>query len=150
MKKYWQKICYVPDNSDLGDIEDTEDDVSGDQVNNRPKANFDIPESQFSDKYNEIKIDGFKKDQKIDQIYQVLLESGLPDTVQVEDLVRDPKRGYIYISDLTPDVCTHMQKLSNQELLGRKVWITPLVPMTPPKSSSPPITVPDQNSCSFK
>ena len=134
MRSYWEEIGYVPDNSDLGEVEESGEEVEEVQLGHLPRPNFEIPSSQFTERYSEVKIDGFKTSQKINDIYNVLLENGLPETIMCEDLLRNTRKGDIYVSGLTPDICLTLQKLSNQEFLGRKVWITPLVPMTPPKS----------------
>ena len=86
MRDHWQSIGFVPDPGE--DSQDEEDDIEI-QVGktNYSNSTGTIKEGpDLSHRYKSLLISGFKQDLGLDQIHEILLENGLPNSIEKSDI----------------------------------------------------------------
>ena len=130
MKSHWEKISFVPDTEDLNEVDDlAEDNIQVGRTERPPKP-------VFQGKSSSIYISGFKQDALDKDIFDKLVEAGLPADHNPEDTNRNRQTGKVYIYKIEPAVTLEIIKnLNGQKISGRNIIVTPIVDMGSPSPS---------------
>ena len=67
-------------------------------------------------------------------VYNILLEGGLPDNYKIEDIKKNDKTGQIVVENLDSTVCLKLSKFIHGNLFfNKKVYVSSVVQKTPAK-----------------
>ena len=134
MKEHWEKVGYRPDNVDLNDVDDL--DIQIGRQDPEPAAPAESLRPDHSSKYKSVIIKGFSKSEQEQDVYNILLEGGLPTEYKIENIKKNDKNGHLLIDDLDPTVCVKLTNhIHGNKFFNRKVFVTSIVEKTPEKSS---------------
>ena len=132
---HWKQVGFSPDTRTTN-----EDDIDLDVDVQIGRDNFkDVVKSgpDLTQRYSAIMISGFRADQELTDIHQLMIEQGLPDSVECTDIAKNEKSGKLTIENLGPAVClAMMENMHGKNFLGRKVFLTPIVSASPEKASA--------------
>jgi hypothetical protein len=85
-------------------------------------------------KYTSVMINGFSKTVDEQDIYNILLEGGLPSDYNIENIKKNDKNGQLIINTLDPNVCVSLTNhIHGNKFFNRNVYVTSLVQKTPTK-----------------
>ena len=96
-------------------------------------------------------IHGFAKTAEEQDIYDILLEGGLPSEYKIEKIIRNDKNGQLTIDSLNPAVCLSLTNhINGKSFFNRKVYVTSVVQKTTSKETEQHADLPglDQSSAS--
>ena len=128
--KLWQDIGYVPgDDVEMAAIYDDFGDCS------EPPSTEFTPTKSLSnpDRYNGVSIRQFPKDTDTGEIMELLVQSGLPETLKENVVVR--ANGLVSINDLDNKTCLDLiDKIHGNKFFGRKLFCNGVIPLTPQKN----------------
>ena len=132
MEEHWEKVGYKPDTEDLNEVDDLDIQVG-------MKAPEPAPASlrpDHSEKYSSVLINGFSKTAEEKDIYDILIEGGLPDDYTIENIKKNDKNGQLIIDSLEPAVCASLTNhIHGKKFFNRKVYVTSVVEKTPAKET---------------
>ena len=127
--KLWQDIGYVPgDEVEMAAIYDDFGDYS------EPPSTEFTPTKSLSDpdRYNGVSIRQFPKDTDTGEIMELLIQSGLPETLKESVVVRS--NGLVSINDLDNKICLELiDNIHGNKFFGRKLFCNGVIPLTPEK-----------------
>ena len=87
-----------------------------------------------SEKYTCVLINGFSKTAEEKDIYDILVEGGLPTDYKIENIKKNDKNGQLMIDTLDPAVCISLTNhIHGNKFFNRKVYVTSVVQKTPTK-----------------
>ena len=87
-------------------------------------------------KYTSVMISGFSKTADEQDIYNILLEGGLPEDYKIENIKKNDKNGKLIIDTLDPTVCVSLTKhIHGKKFFNKNVYVTSVVQKTPAKES---------------
>ena len=128
--KLWQDIGYAPgDDVEMAAIYDDFGDYS------EPPSTEFTPTKSLSnpDRYNGVSIRQFPKDTDTGEIMELLVQSGLPETLKENVVVR--ANGLVSINDLDNKTCLDLiDKIHGNKFFGRKLFCNGVIPLTPQKN----------------
>jgi hypothetical protein len=128
MEEHWQKVGYRPDTQDLNEVE-----IQVGRKDPEP-APSDSLRPDHTDKYTSVIIKGFSKTAEEQDIYDILLEGGLPAEYKIENIKKNDKNGHLTIESLDSDVCVSLTNhIHGNKFFNRKVYVTSVVQKTPAK-----------------
>ena len=87
-------------------------------------------------KYTSVIINGFSKLAEEKDVYDILLEGGLPKEYEIGDIKRNEKNGQLVIENLDSTDCISLtEHIHGKKFFNRKVFITSVVQKSPEKSA---------------
>ena len=90
----------------------------------------------FDGNANSVYITGFRKEIVDKDIFEELVKAGLPGDHSSSETNRNRKNGKVYIYNLRPEVTIELSKnLNGKKLLGGNIMVTPIMAMSPTKST---------------
>ena len=132
--KLWQDIGYVPgDEVEMAAIHDDFGDYS------EPPSTEFTPTKSLSnpDRYNGVSIRQFPKDTDTGEIIELLIQSGLPETLKESVVVR--ANGLVSVNDLDNKICLELiDNIHGNKFFGRKLFCNGVIPLTPEKKDETP------------
>ena len=141
MAEHWDKVGYRPDTTELNEV-----DVLDIQIG-RGNPDPCPPDSLRPDhtaKYTSVLIRGFSRSADEKDIYNILIEGGLPANYKIEDIKKDDKTGKLVIDNLDPEVCVSLSKhIHEKQFFSKKVFVSSVVQKTPSKEPTEPVA-PDE------
>ena len=131
MEEHWDKVGYKPDTVELNEVDELDIQVGRNDPEPVPS---DSLRPDHTDKYNSVIIKGFSKTAEEQDIYDILLEGGLPAEYKIENITKNDKNGHLTIESLDPDVCVSLTNhIHGNKFFNRKVYVTSVVQKTPAK-----------------
>ena len=138
MQDHWEKVGYRPDTIELNEVDVLDVQIGRKEAEPAPS---DSLRPDHTAKYSSVKINGFSKTAEEQEIYNILLEGGLPSTYKIEDIKKNEKTGQLLIDSLDPNVCVSLtQHISGNTFFNKKVFVTSVVQKTPVKDSLVTVT----------
>ena len=132
MKEHWENIGYRPDTIDLNEVDDIEVQIGR---NDPAPVPVESLRPDHSAKYKSVIIKGFSKTAHEQDIYNILLEGGLPTEYKIENIKKNDKNGHLLIEDLDPAICVGLTNfIHGNKFFNRKVYVTSVVEKTPEKA----------------
>ena len=89
MEEHWEKVGYKPDTVELNEVDELEIQVGRNDPEPVPS---DSLRPDHTDKYNSVIIKGFSKTAEEQDIYDILLEGGLPAEYKIENIKKNYKK----------------------------------------------------------
>ena len=134
MEEHWEEVGYKPDTVELNEVDNLDIQIG----NVEPEcAPVDSLRPDHSSKYNSVIIKGFSKEVEEKEVYNILLEGGLPTEYKIEDIKKDDKNGHLLITALDPTICIKLTNhINGNKFFNRKVFVTSIVKKTPSKENS--------------
>ena len=133
MQEHWDKVGYKPDTIELNEVDELDIQIGRKAPEPAPS---DSLRPDHTAKYTSVKINGFSKTAEEQDIYNILLEGGLPSTYNIENIKKNDKTGQLIIDSLDPNVCVSLtQHINGSTFFNRKVFVTSVVQKTPVKDS---------------
>ena len=137
MEDHWKKVGYKPDSCDMNEVDELDVQVGQQEPEKVPE---DTLRPDHTEKYRSVLIKGFSKEAEEQEVYNILLEGGLPDTYKKEDIQKNEKNGQLVIDDLDSVVCLSLAShINGKRFFGRNVYVTSVVQKTPTKDSTEPL-----------
>ena len=135
MAAHWNRIGFRPDTEASSEVDDLpEVDIQVGQVRKERPA---IPDNRLCSKYRSVILKGFLPATPIEEILKEIPENCLPSEHLSDCVSRNEKTGAITLSNLESDQCLIiMESMHTKKFLGRKVFVTSVVPRSPEKTSS--------------
>ena len=134
MEEHWEKVGYKPDTLELNEVDELDVQIGRKEPEPLPSADSLRPD--HTSKYTSVMINGFSKTVKEQDIYDILLEGGLPADYKIEDIRKNDKNGQLIIDTLDSEVCIKLTKhIHGNKFFSRKVYVTSVVQKTPSKES---------------
>ena len=131
MQDHWDKVGYRPDTKDMGEVDEV--DVQVGRGNPEP-APTDLLRPDYSKRYSSVLINGFPKTAEEQDVYEILLEGGLPSDYKIENIKKNDKNGQLAIEDLEPSICLSLTNhIHSKKFFNRRVYVTSVVEKTPDK-----------------
>ena len=150
MAAHWRKIGYKPESEAMNEVDELHEvDI---QVGRTPKETNVLSENNLSKKYRSVIVKGFSPDAVLDSITEELFKNGLPSGYNTQEILKNEKTGSLTLSNLEPEQCLAiMEQMHAKKFLGKKIYITSVVSMSPtkppPLSNSPPSPTKPPASC---
>ena len=89
-----------------------------------------------TEKYTSVLINGFPKTGEEKDIYDILIEGGLPADYEIENITKNNKNGQLIIENLDSTVCVSLTNhIHKQKFFNKKVFVTSVVQKTPTKNT---------------
>ena len=131
MKEHWAKVGYKPDTQDLTEVDELDVQVGREEVGLVP---VDSLRPDHRNKYTSVLINGFpvanEKDES--EVYQILLEGGLPSEYKIGEIQKNKKNGQLAIENLDTNTCVSLSNfIHGKQFFNRKVYVTPVVGKPP-------------------
>ena len=92
MMEHWKNIGYSPDTSDLNEVDELDIQI-GKKVPEPPPA--DLLRPDHTSKYSSVVINGFSKEADEEEVYDILIQGGLPKSYKKENILKNEKNGQI-------------------------------------------------------
>ena len=144
MKQHWEKVGYEPDNSDMSEVDELDIQIGRKEPELPPP---DTLRPDHTEKYTSVLINGFLKTADEKDVYDILVQGGLPSSYPIENIKKNDKNGQLIISDLDSTVCISLSKhINGNKFFNRKVFVTSVVEKTPEKGPEPDTNNPDHLS----
>ena len=132
MQEHWEKVGYRPDTTDLNGVDEVNIQIG---EKDQAPAPADLLRPDYSERYSSVLIKGFLKTTEEQNVYQVLLEGGLPTDYQIEKIRKDDRTGELAIDSLDPSVCLSLSNhIHGKRFFNRRVYVTSVVEKTPEKA----------------
>ena len=132
MQEHWEKVGYRPDTTDLNEVDEVNIQIG---EKDPAPAPADLLRPDYSERYSSVLIKGFPKTTEEQDVYQVLLEGGLPTDYQIEKIRKDDRTGELAIDSLDPSVCLSLSNhIHGKRFFNRRVYVTSVVEKTPEKA----------------
>ena len=129
MQEHWEKVGYRPDTTDLNEVDEVNIQIG---EKDQAPAPADLLRPDYSERYSSVLIKGFPKTTEEQDVYQVLLEGGLPTDYQIEKIRKDDRTGELAIDSLDPSVCLSLSNhIHGKRFFNRRVYVTSVVEKTP-------------------
>ena len=136
MTQHWAKVGYRPESDFLNGVDEIPELEI--QVGNDKKENLLLSENNLSKKYRSVIVKGFLPETSIDTVTEELFRSGLPTGHKVDDILKNEKTGILTVTNLEPEQCLEiMEQMHAKRFLGRKIYVTSVVPYSPIKPAAP-------------
>ena len=133
MEEHWAKVEYRPDTKDLNEVDDLDVQIGRKEPEPTPA---DSLRPDHTAKYTSVVINGFSKTAEEKDIYNILLEGGLPAEYDISNVWRNDKNGQLVLDDLESTVCISLTNhIHGKKFYNRKVFVTSVVEKTPDKVS---------------
>ena len=147
MAAHWNKVGYKPESEDLNEV-DEEHDLEI-QVGKPKQELIVLSENNLSTKYRSVILKGFSPEEELAIITGEIFKNGLPTGYNTLDILKNEKTGSLTIPNLEPEECLGiMDKMHAKKFLGKKVYVTSVVSLSPiktsPTSSPSPSSSPTQ------
>ena len=134
MEEHWEKVEYKPDTIDLNEVDEL--DIQIGRIEPEPTP-ADSLRPNHKDRYSSVLINGFSKTAEEQDIYDILIEGGLPAEYNIENIKKNDKNGQLTIDTLDPSVCLSLtDHIHGKQFFNRKVYVTSVVQKTPTKETS--------------
>ena len=131
MGEHWEKVGYRPDTIELNDVDELDVQIGRKEPEPAPS---DSLRPDHTAKYTSVMINGFSKTAEEKDIYNILIEGGLPADYRIENIQKTDKNGKLVIDTLDPSVCVSLTNhIHGKKFFNRKVYVTSLVQKTPEK-----------------
>ena len=135
MEEHWEKVGYKPDASTSDLSEADELDVQVGRKDPEP-APPDSLRPDYTSRYSSVLINGFSKSASEKEVYDILLEGGLPASYHIQNIQKSDKNGQLRIENLEPSVCLSLSShIHGKQFFSRKVFVTSIVEKTPEKEA---------------
>ena len=136
MEEHWTKVGYRPDTIELNEVDELDIQIGRKDPEPAPS---DTLRPDHTDKYSSVIISGFSKTAEEQDIYDILVEGGLPTDYKIENLKKNDKNGQLVIDTLDPTVCISLTNhIHGNQFFHRKVFVTSVVQKTPVKETLEP------------
>ena len=133
MEEHWERIGYKPDTDDLNEVDELDIQVGMKDPQPEPAESL---RPDHTDKYSSVLIHGFSKTAEEKDIYDILLEGGLPSDYQIGDIKKNDKNGQLLIENLSSAACISLtDHIHGKSFFKRKVYVNSIVQKTPAKES---------------
>ena len=134
MEEHWEKVEYRPDSLELNEVDEVDVQIGRNEPDPAPPADSLRPDHKA--KYTSVMINGFSKTAEEQDIYDILLEGGLPADYAIENIKKNDKNGQLVIETLDADVCVSLTNhIHGNKFFNRKVYVTSVVQKTPAKET---------------
>ena len=125
MEEHWDKVGYRPDTIEQNEVDELDIQI-GRKDPELPPADSLRPD--HTAKYTSVMINGFSKTADEQDIYNILLEGGLPEDYKIENIKKNDRNGKLIIDTLDPTVCASLTKhIHGNKFFNRKVFVTSVV-----------------------
>ena len=133
MEEHWEKVGYKPDTQDLNEVDELDVQVG----RNAPEpVPADSLRPDHTEKYTSVLINGFSKTAEEQDIYDILIEGGLPTDYKIENIKKNDKNGQLIINHLDSAICHSLTNhIHENKFFNRKVYVTSVVQKTPAKEA---------------
>ena len=132
MKEHWVKVGFRPDTQDLNEVDELDFQIGSKEPEPAP---VDSLRPDHSEKYTSVIINGFSKTAEETDIYNILLEGGLPEEHKIESIQRNDN-GRLIIENLDSGVCVSLTNhINGKKFFNRNVFVTSVVQKTPTKET---------------
>ena len=135
MTQHWERIGFKPDidiDKEVDDLPDLEI-----QVGHSKKVLPVIPNKSLCSKYKSVIIKGFLPDTPIENVLKELPVNVLPEEYSSDNVLRNEKTGAVTLANLESDQCLAiMESMHAKKFLGRKIFITSVIPASPTKNQT--------------
>ena len=133
MEEHWVKVGYKPDTVELNEVDELEIQIGRKDPEPAPS---DSLRPDHTAKYTSVMINGFSKTAEEQDIYDILLEGGLPTDYAIENIKKNDKNGQLVIESLDADVCVSLTNhIHGNKFLNREIYVTSAVQKTPAKET---------------
>ena len=133
MEDHWEKVGYKPDSMELNEVDNLDIQIGNIEPETAPVETL---RPDHSSKYDSVIIKGFSKEAEEREVYNILLEGGLPSEYKIEDIKKDEKNGHLLITGLDSSVCISLTNhINGNKFFNRKVYVTSIVKKTPGKEN---------------
>ena len=133
MEEHWESVGYQPDTKDLNEVDDLDVQLGVKDVEQEP---VDSLRPDHSEKYSSVLIHGFSKTAEEKDIYDILIEGGLPTEYQKGDIKKNDKNGQLLIENLSSSVCISLTNhIHGKIFFKKKVFVNSIVEKTPVKET---------------
>ena len=133
MEEHWEKVGYRPDTIELNEVDELDIQIGRKDPEPAPE---DSLRPDHTAKYTSVMISGFSKTADEQDIYNILLEGGLPEDYKIENIKKNDKNGKLIIDTLDPTVCVSLTKhIHGKKFFNKNVYVTSVVQKTPAKES---------------
>ena len=116
MEEHWDKVGYKPDSSELHEVDELNIQIGRKDPEPAPP---DLLRPDYTEKYSSVLINGFPKTSEEKDVYDILLEGGLPADYDIENI---QKNGQLVIDSLDSSVCFSLTRhIHWNKFFNRKV-----------------------------
>ena len=146
MEEHWLKVEYRPDTQSLNEVDEIDVQIGRKEPEAVPT---DSLRPDYSEKYTSVLINGFPKTAEEKDVYDILLEGGLPSDYEIGLIRKIEKNGQLVIENLASTVCVSLTNhIHGEKFFNRKVFVTSVVQKTPSKDN-PVVETPatSEDSC---
>ena len=127
------KVGYKPDTKDLNEVDELNIQIGRKEPE---PASQDSLRPDHTEKYSSVIINGFSKTAEEKDIYDILLEGGLPTDYKIENIKKNDKNGQLVIDTLESSVCISLTNhIHGGKFFNRKVYVSSVVQKTPEKEA---------------
>ena len=131
MEEHWVKVGYRPDTQDLNEVDELDVQIGRKEPEPAPA---DSLRPDHTEKYTSVLINGFSKIADEKDIYNILLEGGLPTEYEISKIKKNEKNGQLQIENLDSTVCVSLtDHIHSKKFFNRKVFVTSVVQKSPVK-----------------
>ena len=133
MEEHWEKVGYKPDTLDLNDVDELDIQIGRKEPEPVPT---DSLRPDHTDRYTSVLINGFSKIAEEKDIFDILIEGGLPSDYNIENIKKNERNGQLTIDNLDPTVCLSLTNhIHGNKFFNKKVYVTSVVQKTPAKET---------------
>ena len=133
MEEHWVNVGYKPDTNALNEVDELDVQVGMKEPESTPVQSL---RPDHSEKYSSVVISGFSKTAEERDIFDILLEGGLPAEYRIEDVKKNDRNGSLTIENISSSVCISLSNhIHGKIFFKRKVYVNSVVQKTPTKET---------------